>query len=122
MKTPSDAMRNAHRDPTDSNVSPETRFPPRLTTDCHTHVAGDGVAIPFVSPRAYTPCVASPQDIVRMMDRAGIARVVIVQMSVYGTDNRYLYARKADVRRTLRSFTSGKVVDLQGRRMPICAS
>lgn len=68
MKTPSDAMRNAHRDPTDSNVSPETRFPPRLTTDCHTHVAGDGVAIPFVSPRAYTPCVASPQDIVRMMD------------------------------------------------------
>ncbi|MCA2012173.1 amidohydrolase family protein [Cereibacter sphaeroides] len=63
-------------------------FPPPLATDCHTHVAGDAAVYPMVSPRAYTPEIASPQDMRAMMDRIGTERIVLVQMSVFGTDNR----------------------------------
>lgn len=90
MKAPSDTLWGTHRELAGPDIGGQVRFPPCLTTDCHTHVAGDGIAIPFVTPRAYTPSVASPREILRMMDSIGIARVVIVQMSVYGTDNRYL--------------------------------
>lgn len=62
-------------------------FPPLLATDCHTHVAGDRVVYPMVSPRAYTPQIASPQDMRAMMDKTGTQRIVLVQMSVFGTDN-----------------------------------
>jgi predicted TIM-barrel fold metal-dependent hydrolase len=66
----------------------ENSFPPVGCTDCHTHVAGNAGTYPMVSPRAYTPAVAAPQDMRRMMDRVGIEKIVIVQMSVFGTDNR----------------------------------
>lgn len=62
-------------------------FPPPLATDCHTHVAGAQSRYPMVSPRAYTPEVASPDDMRAMMQRVGIGRIVLVQMSVFGTDN-----------------------------------
>ena len=65
----------------------EPRFPPPDATDCHTHVAGPRDRYPMVSPRAYTPMLASPQMMRAMMDRAGIERIVLVQMSVFGTDN-----------------------------------
>lgn len=62
-------------------------FPPRGTTDCHTHVAGRPNQYSMVSPRAYTPMEASPAHMRTMMDKVGIDRIVLVQMSVYGTDN-----------------------------------
>lgn len=62
-------------------------FPPAGTTDCHTHVAGMAARYPMVSPRAYTPMEASPADMRAMMDRVGSDRIVLVQMSVFGTDN-----------------------------------
>lgn len=62
-------------------------FPPALTTDCHTHVTGLPADYPMVTPRAYTPEVAAPQDMRAMMNRLGTGRIVIVQMSVFGTDN-----------------------------------
>lgn len=62
-------------------------FPPKGTTDCHTHVAGLPGVYPMVSPRAYTPSLASPADMRAMMDRIGSDRIVLVQMSVFGTDN-----------------------------------
>ena len=62
-------------------------FPSPLATDCHTHVAGDRGRYPMVSPRAYTPQVASPDDMRAMMKRVGTERIVLVQMSVFGTDN-----------------------------------
>ena len=65
----------------------EASFPPGGTTDCHTHVAGRPDDYPMVSPRAYTPAEASPADMRAMMDRAGSDRIVLVQMSVFGTDN-----------------------------------
>ena len=60
---------------------------PNLVTDCHTHLVGEPTHYPMVSPRSYTPALASPADMRAMMDRVGIARIVVVQISVFGTDN-----------------------------------
>lgn len=60
-------------------------FPPKGCTDCHTHIALD--RYPMASPRAYTPANASASDMRLMMDKTGIDRIVVVQMSVFGTDN-----------------------------------
>jgi predicted TIM-barrel fold metal-dependent hydrolase len=70
-----------------SRSMPAAKFPPALATDCHTHVAGDPLRYPMVSPRAYTPETASPDDMRAMMGRVGTQRIVLVQMSVFGTDN-----------------------------------
>ncbi len=58
-----------------------------MTTDCHVHVIGDPAIFPMMSPRIYTPLQASKGKLQNMMRRVGIDRVVIVQLSVYGTDN-----------------------------------
>jgi predicted TIM-barrel fold metal-dependent hydrolase len=56
--------------------------------DCHTHVFGDPRRFAFAAARTYTPEPASVDEM-RALHRALHAdRVVIVQPSVYGTDNR----------------------------------
>ncbi|HVD91972.1 MAG TPA: amidohydrolase family protein [Vicinamibacterales bacterium] len=55
--------------------------------DCHTHVFGDPAHFPFTPSRTYTPGPA-PVDEMRALHRSlQVSRVVIVQPSVYGTDN-----------------------------------
>jgi predicted TIM-barrel fold metal-dependent hydrolase len=55
--------------------------------DCHTHVFGDPQRFPFFSGRTYTPETATVDEM-RLLHRAlHMDRVVIVQPSVYGTDN-----------------------------------
>jgi predicted TIM-barrel fold metal-dependent hydrolase len=55
--------------------------------DCHTHVFGDPRRFAFAAGRTYTPEPASV-DQMRALHRAlHTTRVVIVQPSVYGTDN-----------------------------------
>ncbi|MFX1689706.1 amidohydrolase family protein [Paraburkholderia sp. A2RI-6] len=61
---------------------------PRLSCDCHFHVFGDSVAYPFSVPRDYTPPGASLEAWQEMAGILGLERMVIVQPSVYGTDNR----------------------------------
>jgi predicted TIM-barrel fold metal-dependent hydrolase len=55
--------------------------------DCHVHVFGDPKKYPFVSSRTYTPEVASVDELRQMLSALRLERVVIVQPSVYGTDN-----------------------------------
>ena len=43
---------------------------------------------PYAADRAYTPAKVTAKDLRRFLDRHGLDRVVIVQPSVYGTDNR----------------------------------
>jgi len=58
--------------------------------DCHTHVIGPAGAYPMVAQRHYTPGPA-PVDALRShLSALGFQRVVVVQPSVYGTDNRCL--------------------------------
>jgi predicted TIM-barrel fold metal-dependent hydrolase len=60
---------------------------PRGACDCHTHVFGDPQRFTFVPGRVYTPEPASVDEMRRLHGALHIDRVVIVQPSVYGTNN-----------------------------------
>jgi predicted TIM-barrel fold metal-dependent hydrolase len=74
----------------DGPSQPSTRVAfdvPDGACDCHTHVFGDPGRFAFTAGRTYTPEPASV-DQMRALHRAlHTTRVVIVQPSVYGTDN-----------------------------------
>ena len=55
--------------------------------DCHVHVFGDLKKYPFFAGRTYTPEVASADELRQLLSALRLERVVIVQPSVYGTDN-----------------------------------
>ena len=61
---------------------------PRGACDCHTHVFGDPRRFPFVPGRTYTPESASVAEMRALHRALHTTRVVVVQPSVYGTDNR----------------------------------
>lgn len=64
---------------------------PALACDCHAHViAEDTVRYPFTSDRSYTPPPAPESAYLAMLDALGLQRGVLVQPSIYGTDNRYM--------------------------------
>jgi predicted TIM-barrel fold metal-dependent hydrolase len=56
--------------------------------DCHVHVFGDPKQYPFFAGRTYTPDTASVGELEQLLSSLRLNRVVIVQPSVYGTDNR----------------------------------
>ena len=58
--------------------------------DTHAHVISDGIRYPFVEERSYTPPPAPEENYLRMLAKCGMSRGVLVQVSVHGTDNRYL--------------------------------
>jgi len=60
---------------------------PRDACDCHTHIFGDPKRFPFYAGRTYTPESASVAEQEKMHRALHIERTVIVQPSVYGTDN-----------------------------------
>lgn len=70
----------------------ETRRPnievPAGGWDCHAHVFGPFDRFPLRPERAYTPDLAGAAEWRKMHAALGIARGVLVQPSVYGTDNR----------------------------------
>ena len=55
--------------------------------DCHVHVFGDPKQYPFFAGRTYTPETALVDELKRLLSALRLERVVIVQPSVYGTDN-----------------------------------
>lgn len=63
---------------------------PAGSTDCHAHILGPASRFPFAKQRVYTPPDCTEQDYLAQLDALGIDRAVIVQPSVYGTDNRAL--------------------------------
>lgn len=56
--------------------------------DCHTHLFGPIERYPLIRNRVYTPADALPADSEAMLAKLGCTRVVLVQASAYGTDNR----------------------------------
>ena len=60
---------------------------PAGACDCHTHIFGDPRRFPFAADRVYTPEPASIAEIRSLHRALHMDRVVIVQPSVYGTDN-----------------------------------
>jgi predicted TIM-barrel fold metal-dependent hydrolase len=65
--------------------------------DCHVHVIGPAAAFPMMPGRAYTPPDASPAQLLALHQSLGMDRVVLVQLSGYGSDNRRLLAGLAEL-------------------------
>lgn len=65
---------------------PKVAVPP-LACDTHAHVFGPGNKYPFIPTGLYTPADALPTDHRHMLDAIGVARGVLVQPSIYGTNN-----------------------------------
>lgn len=61
--------------------------PPAGATDCHLHIFGPYARFPLQPNRSFTPPEASIADYERLSDALGLERCVIVQPSVFGTDN-----------------------------------
>jgi 2-pyrone-4,6-dicarboxylate lactonase len=68
-------------------------MPPSV--DCHFHVIGPHASFPMLADRSYTPPEASWLDWKTTLEPLGITHGVVVQPSVYGTDNRALLAALA---------------------------
>ncbi len=67
--------------------TPKLKTPPHAC-DCHAHIFGPAARYPFAGGRSYTPPEASLESYRHVLATLGIDRAVIVQPSVYGTDNR----------------------------------
>jgi 2-pyrone-4,6-dicarboxylate lactonase len=76
--------------------TPKLALPPRAC-DTHAHVVGPASKYPYSPARIYTPPDCLPSDHRHMLDMLGVERAVLVQPSVYGTDNSaMLDAMRAD--------------------------
>jgi predicted TIM-barrel fold metal-dependent hydrolase len=71
----------------DLNVKAPTRKAPAGSCDCHMHIFGPPGTVPLSPDRSYTPAEANMAAYRHMADTLGITRTVVVQPSVYGTDN-----------------------------------
>ncbi len=77
--------------------SPKTRFP-ALACDTHAHICGPISRFRYAEERIYTPPDALVPDYVNLLKTLGCGRAVLVQPSVYGTDNTVLLAALNDIR------------------------
>lgn len=70
----------------------ETRKPklkaPKLACDCHSHIFGPESKYPYTPNRSFTPPDALVPEYRKMAKTLGLERTVVVQASVYGSDNR----------------------------------
>lgn len=70
--------------PPDASPRPPRSFDlPAGAVDTHAHVIGTQ----WIDERSYTPSPAPQEAFIRMLDATGVARGVLVQVSVHGTDN-----------------------------------
>jgi predicted TIM-barrel fold metal-dependent hydrolase len=74
--------------PPDPNPAMPSFALPDNATDTHMHLFGDAVDFPCVEDRDYTPAAAGVAAARRLYQTLGIKRVVVIQPSVYGKDNR----------------------------------
>ena len=70
-------------------MQPGISLLPDHACDCHAHVFAPA-RFPYARDRAYTPAAAETGELRQLHRALGVGRVVLVQPSVYGTDNRCL--------------------------------
>jgi 2-pyrone-4,6-dicarboxylate lactonase len=68
---------------------PRTVFPVGAC-DTHAHICGPVATFPYAKERIYTPPDATSDDYLALLTTLGVERAVLIQPSVYGTDNRAL--------------------------------
>ncbi len=102
------AMASQPKTPVDFDV-------PRDSCDCHTHIFGDPHRFPFFARRTYTPESASVAEQEKMHRALHIDRTVIVQPSVYGTDNSCTLDAIREIGRSARGIAviGDKITDAQ---------
>src|SRR5258707_14794848 len=71
--------------------APGTALPPGAC-DCHAHICGPASAYPYDAERIYTPPDATIESYRHLLGVLGVDRAVLIQPSVYGTDNRAMLA------------------------------
>ncbi len=71
------------------HTRPDFEVPPG-SCDCHVHIFGPPDRFPFAQNRVFTPGPASVEDLLAHQRALLLDRVVLVQPSAYGTDNRCL--------------------------------
>lgn len=87
------------------------RLPP-LACDSHAHVIGPASRYPLSPARVYTPPDCVIADYRHMLATVGLQRAVLVQPSIYGSDNRLLLDTLAGDPRRLRGVAvAGDDVD-----------
>jgi predicted TIM-barrel fold metal-dependent hydrolase len=70
---------------------------PRNACDTHAHICGPIAQWPYSERRVYTPPDALVPAYRHLLDTLGVQRAVLVQPSVYGTDNRVMLAAMAQM-------------------------
>jgi predicted TIM-barrel fold metal-dependent hydrolase len=75
---------------------PLVAMPPNAC-DTHAHICGPIAQWPYSERRVYTPPDAMPPAYRHMLDTLGVQRAVLVQPSVYGTDNRVMLNALAEL-------------------------
>ena len=65
---------------------PKLVLPP-LACDTHAHILGPAARYAYSAARVYTPPDCLLPDYQHMLKTLGVERAVLVQPSVYGTDN-----------------------------------
>ncbi|MBX3651563.1 MAG: amidohydrolase family protein [Burkholderiales bacterium] len=84
----------------DFNPHPPKFRMPAKACDTHAHVMGPAARYDYSGARVYTPPDCLPAQYRHMLDTLGVERAVLIQPSVYGTDNAaMLDAMKADPQR-----------------------
>ena len=71
--------------------TPLTEFPVGAV-DCHAHVCGPAEQYPYAQERIYTPPDATLESYQALLNMLRVDRAVLVQPSVYGTDNSAMLA------------------------------
>jgi predicted TIM-barrel fold metal-dependent hydrolase len=92
--TPSPADPELARAPLCAGPDPNPRQPrvvlPPLACDCHAHIFGPRAVYPYSPKRIYTPPDAPLASYLKLLGVLGVERMVLVQPSVYGSDNRVM--------------------------------
>ncbi|MGH8663428.1 MAG: amidohydrolase family protein [Burkholderiales bacterium] len=83
----STAERPPYAAPHDPNPGKPAVVVPAHACDTHAHVFGPGNTYPFIANGLYTPADALLPDFRHMLDTLGMERAVLVQPSIYGTNN-----------------------------------
>ena len=68
--------------------APKKLVMPRGSVDCHAHILGPEARFPYAQSRVYTPPDCTEAHYLAQLNALGVDRAVLVQPSVYGTDNR----------------------------------
>ena len=71
-------------------LTPVNFIVPAGACDCHVHIVGDPKRFPMSPSRTYTPGTAAVSKLQSVHRGLHVTRTVVVQISIYGADNRCL--------------------------------